>query len=80
MNKNDELRLRMEMKKVALKNAEQHILYDHSSDYNEKLKDGFVKQEELRNAIIDYNMNVGDDDNLRDAWKVFYHFQTVIGG
>ena len=79
MDKKDELRLRMEMKKVALKNAEHHILYDHSPDYNERLKDGFVKQEELRNAIMDYHTINGNDDNLREAWKVFYHFQTVIG-
>lgn len=67
------------MKMVQLKNLMNHLLYEHVSNYDETLRDGFVKQEELRNAIIDYKQVGATDDDIRDAWKVFYQFQTILG-
>ena len=78
MNK-EELKLRMEMKMVQLKNLMNHLLYDHVSDYDNCLRDGFVKQEELRNAIIDYKQAGATDEDIQDAWRVFYKFQTTLG-
>lgn len=72
------LKLKLDLARVALKNAENHILYDHTPDYKERLKDGFVKQEQLRNLIIEAT-DMGLKEEADNAWKVFYHFQTVIG-
>lgn len=78
MHDKEILKLKLDLARVVLKNAENHILYDHTPDYNERLKDGFVKQEQLRNLIIEAT-DMGLDEEVKKAWKVFYHFQTVIG-
>ena len=78
MHEKEILKLKLDLARVALKNAENHILYDHTPDYKERLKDGFVKQEQLRNLIIEAQ-NKGLDEEVNKAWKVFYHFQTIIG-